>query len=163
MYLLKYLNGQVFKKMNRCVYIVYLSHKNKIQNVDKPISTWIFIFEFCIILYNLLCKTKKYIDNRTRENILKLIALQTFRMIPKNHLFCASLIVIQLAIIVDDFGCPPKPFPTPSSSSLLIEFWFYSGTCFSLSDSELDPDRSYSIWCTLLFPLPVIDLSKSVL
>ena len=71
-----------------------------------------FLYLNSIILYTLLCKTKKCIDNRIRENILKLVALQTLQMMPKNHLCCSSLIVTQSAIIVDDFGCHPNNHPS---------------------------------------------------
>ena len=33
------LNGCMFLKVNHCVYLVYPSYKNKILNVDKPVST----------------------------------------------------------------------------------------------------------------------------
>lgn len=85
-------------------------------------------------------------------------------MQPKNHLFCASCVVIHLAIIEHAFGClpnnhPPAPLPLPcqqNSNSSQI-------SAFSLMTQSLDPDRSYPIWCTLLFLLPVIGLNKGML
>lgn len=50
------MNGGICLKVNIMLSCLPTSW-NKIQNVDKPISTWIFIFELYEYVY-FVCKTK---------------------------------------------------------------------------------------------------------
>ena len=80
-----------------------------------------FLYLNSIILF---CNTKKCIDNRISENILKLVALQTFQMMPKNHLFMLFFLNCDSVSYYSRwFWLPPQqPSIFPSSSSLLTQF-----------------------------------------